>query len=129
MLNNILYSVAANKCPKCNKGDVFITNNPYKLTQFDKMHDACTCCGEVYEREPGFFYGAMYVSYALMAGWFMVTWAIDTFIVQSETWQYLTFIITSIILLMPVTFRTSRLIWLNFFIHFDKEKAKSIQKL
>jgi len=128
MLTNILYSVALNKCPKCNKGDVFITNNPYKLTQFDKMHETCTCCGEKYEKEPGYFYGAMYVSYALMVGWFIVTWAIDTFIVKSETWQYLTFIIVSIILLMPVTFRTSRLIWLNFFIHFDKEKYGNTQK-
>lgn len=122
MLSNILYSVVANKCPKCNEGDVFITNNPYNLKQFDKMYDKCSCCGETFEKEPGYFYGAMYVSYALMVGWFVITWAIDTFVVKSETWQYLTFIISSIILLMPVTFRTSRLIWLNFFIHFDKNK-------
>ena len=128
MINNIIYSVAANKCPKCNKGSVFITNNPYALKRFDKMHDKCSCCGETFEKEPGFFFGAMYVSYALMAGWFMVTWAIDTFFVHSQTWQYLTFIVSSIVVLMPVTFRTSRLIWLNFFTHYDKDKNKSLHK-
>jgi uncharacterized protein (DUF983 family) len=129
MLNNILYSVALNKCPKCNKGNVFISNNPYALARFDKMYEACPHCGEKYEKEPGYFFGAMYVSYALMVGWFVITWAIDAFIVKSQTWQYLTFIVVSIVLLMPVTFRTSRLIWLNFFIHFDKDKQSNANEL
>lgn len=127
MLKNILYSVLWNKCPKCHKGNVFISNYPFNLKRFDKMNVSCSCCGTKYEKEPGFFQGAMYVSYALMAGWFIITWAADSFILKSETWQYLTFVITTIILFMPLTFRISRLLWMNLFITFDKNKTNCNQ--
>lgn len=122
-MKNIAYSVLWNKCPKCHGGNVFKYNNPYDLSHFSEMNEKCSCCSEQFEKEPGYFYGAMYVSYALMSGWFMITWAIDSFLVHSETWQYLTFFIPTILLFMPLTFRISRLIWLNFFVRFDPEKA------
>ncbi|HSH65037.1 MAG TPA: DUF983 domain-containing protein [Bacteroidia bacterium] len=123
MIQHILYSVLRNRCPKCHQTNVFKTSNAFNLKQFDKMNESCSCCGETYEKEPGYFFGAMYVSYALMAGWFIITWAIDSFFIKSETWQYLTFVIISIVLFMPLTFRISRLLWLNFFIRYDKTKT------
>lgn len=123
LLKDILYSTLWNKCPQCHQTNVFITNNVYNLKNFDKMHISCACCGITYEKEPGFYQGAMYVSYALMAGWFIITWAADSFLIKSETWQYLTFVISTIILFMPLTFRISRLLWLNFFIKYDKNKT------
>ena len=122
MFKDVIYSVLKNKCPQCHQTNVFETNNPFNLKRFDKMHESCSHCGIKYEKEPGFFQGAMYVSYALTSGWFMVTWALDTFIIKSETWQYLTFVVISLIVLMPLMFRISRLIWMNFFIHYDKNK-------
>ena len=122
MLKDAIYSVVRNKCPQCHQTNVFVTNNPFNLKQFDKMHESCSHCGITYEKEPGFFQGAMYVSYGLTAGWFIVTWGVDTLLFQSETWQYLTFVISSLIILMPLSFRLSRLIWINFFIHYDKSK-------
>ncbi len=122
MLSNILYSVIWNKCPKCNKGDVFITNNAYDLKRFDKMHETCSCCAERFEKEPGYFYGAMYVSYALMVGWFVITWSINTFVIDVSTGYYLAFLISTTILFVPLTFRISRLLWMNFFVKFDKNK-------
>lgn len=86
------------------------------------MHLQCSHCDEKYEKEPGGFYGAMYVSYALMVGWFVLCWALDYFFVQSETIYFLIFVISSIILFMPLTFRISRMLWLNFFIKYDKTK-------
>lgn len=127
LLGEIMYSVLWNKCPKCHKGDVFIVANPFKLKMFDKMHSTCSCCGEKYEKEPGYFYGAMYVSYALMAGWFIITWALNTFVVEADTWPYLIFIITTIILFTTMTFRVSRLLWLNFFIRYDKSIAEQCE--
>ncbi|MES2587901.1 MAG: DUF983 domain-containing protein [Bacteroidota bacterium] len=122
MLKDILYSTFKNKCPKCHKSNVFQTNNAYDLKSFDKMNTSCSSCGEVYEKELGFFTGAMYVSYALMVAWFVTTWVLDSLLFHLEIWLYFTFFISSVILLIPVTFRLSRLIWLNFFIKFDKEK-------
>lgn len=123
-MKNILYSVLWNKCPKCHQTKVF-TYGGYNLKNFDKMNSCCSVCKVQYEREPGFFYGAMYVSYALMVGWFVITWAVDSFLVKSETWKYITFIISTIILFAPLTFRISRLIWLNFFIRYDANLLKN----
>ncbi len=123
MLKNILYSIFWNKCPKCHQSNVFKISNAYNLKDFDKMHVSCNCCGEVFEKEPGFFYGAMYVSYALMVGWFLISWALDYLFFKLETWQFLIFISATILVFAPLTFRISRLIWLNFFIKYDREKA------
>lgn len=124
MLKHVLYSVLWNKCPKCHKGDVFIINNPYNLKKFDKMHKNCSHCGELYEREPGYFYGAMYVSYGLMVGWFVITWLLNTFVIEASTTAYLTFLSVSIVLFTPLTFRISRLIWINMFSKYDKRKSE-----
>lgn len=123
MLKNILYSTFWNKCPRCHQTSVFIEKNPYNLKRLSHMNTACSNCGEKFEKEPGAYYGAMYVSYALMVGWFVICWGIDSFYVHSETFNFLAFVIISIVLFMPLTFRISRLLWLNFFIKFDKTKA------
>lgn len=87
------------------------------------MHEHCSHCNEKYEKEPGGYYGAMYVSYALMVGWFIICWAINSFIIHSDTFVFLLFLIISIVVFMPLTFRISRLIWLNIFIKFDPNKS------
>jgi hypothetical protein len=87
------------------------------------MHVNCSCCNELYEREPGYFYGAMYVSYGLMVGWFILTWAANTFIVEAGTTAYLIFLSTTVVLFTPLTFRFSRLLWMNMFTKYDKTKG------
>ncbi|MBL0049197.1 MAG: DUF983 domain-containing protein [Bacteroidetes bacterium] len=129
LLKNILYSTLWNKCPKCHQTNVFIYKNPYNLSHMSELHPICKNCGEKYEKEPGAFYGAMYVSYGLMVGWFVLCWAANSFYFEIETFNFLAFVIGSIILFMPVTFRISRLLWLNIFIRFDKAKAKATSKL
>ena len=63
-----VYSILGNKCPKCHKGNFFIDQNPYKLEKFDKMNSRCPVCNEDFERETGYYYGAMYASYGLTVG-------------------------------------------------------------
>jgi hypothetical protein len=121
MLSKIIYSVSKNKCPRCHGSDVFISKNPFNLKTFDKMHEKCSSCGLLYEKEPGFFYGAMYVSYAIMVAWFVFTWGVNEFFIGVGAFPYLTFLGLSIILLMTPTFRISRLLWMNFFTRFGEE--------
>jgi uncharacterized protein (DUF983 family) len=50
------------RCPRCRTGSIF----RYSIfSGFPKMHDRCPVCDLRFEREPGYFLGAMYVSYAL----------------------------------------------------------------
>lgn len=116
----VMYSLFTNTCPRCHKGKVFESKNPYSYKKGLKMNESCSCCKLQYEREPGFFFGAMYVSYALTSGLFIVLFLADALWFHLETWVLLTLIISAIIVLFPVTFRWGRLIWMNFFTRYNR---------
>jgi uncharacterized protein (DUF983 family) len=50
------------RCPRCRVGKIF---HHSIFLGFPKMHESCSVCHLRYEREPGYFLGAMYISYAL----------------------------------------------------------------
>src|SRR5262249_5342040 len=50
------------RCPRCRVGTIF-DRSPFR--GFPKMYERCSICQLHYEREPGYFLGAMYISYAL----------------------------------------------------------------
>lgn len=118
-----LYSILALKCARCRQGDLFRDQNPYHLKRLFDMYEHCPVCGQRYQPEPGFWFGAMYVSYALnVALWITLFVAIYTFI--SLYWVY--FLITGAIvniLMVPLIFRWSRAVWMHFFIPYDPEAA------
>ena len=122
-LSNIIYSTTTNKCPKCNKGKVFTLDNPYTSKSF-KMNDNCTECDLKYEMEPGFFYGAMYVSYAMMSGIFIVWFFINHLWLNLGPWELFAYVTATMIIFFPIVFRWARTLWLNFFIHFDKKYSE-----
>lgn len=118
-----LYSIVNNKCPKCHEGNFFETNNPYKLSRFDKMPHNCPVCNEDFERETGFYYGAMYVSYGLT-----VAFGVGVFLLVSVLLGYdvVTFLVTFGVLqvvLMPVFYRMARLVWINLFVKYKEKNA------
>ena len=59
-----LYSILKRKCPVCQEGDFFVSRT-YDLKSSGKIHEKCPNCAEVYSKEPGFYQGAMYVSYGI----------------------------------------------------------------
>lgn len=132
LIFNILYSMLGNKCSRCHQGDVFESKNPYNLSKVFKMHKSCSHCHLEYEKEPSFFYGALYVSYAISSGWFMIWYTLQSFVLNWDTLNFALFITGFIIVVAPLTLRWSRLIWLNFFYKYKKEfnrnsKSKSIE--
>jgi hypothetical protein len=116
-----LYSIFKNRCPRCQKGKFFVTDNPYDLKQFSKMHSKCGVCYENFEREVGFYYGAMYASYGID-----VLLGILMFVVMVPllNLSLLTFLFTytgTAILLFPVIYRLSRLVWINLFVKYNPD--------
>lgn len=126
---DMFYSTFLNKCPRCHTGDVFTEKNPYALTKIFSMHERCSHCELKYEREPSFFYGAMYVSYALTSGWFIVWYVLFLTVLSVDTLYFALAITASIVVLSPITLRWSRLIWLNFFYKFDKQLKTNKQSI
>lgn len=50
------------RCPRCRAGNIF----RYSIFRgFPKMHERCPVCDLKFDREPGYFLGAMYISYGL----------------------------------------------------------------
>lgn len=77
------------------------------------MHVKCPNCDLRYEKEPGNYYGAMYVSYAFSTGIFLVTaFILYYFFGNPDVSVYLTTIIIVALLLFPINFRYSRVLFL-----------------
>jgi len=120
----IIYSTVGNKCPRCHKGKFFEYNNPYNLAKAFKMKESCSECGLVYEREPGFFYGSLYVSYALMSGIFILWFVADLLWLHLDAVRLTAFVVSTIIVAFPIVYRWARSVWINFFVKYDKKYSK-----
>ena len=121
-----ILNLFACKCPRCRRGDMFITKNPYRLRSFMKMQDTCSVCGEHFDKEPGFYYGSSYVSYVLSITLSVITflawWVLIGFSLQDDRFFYwIIFNAIFLILLQPPLMRLARTLWLAFFVRYDKD--------
>lgn len=119
-----LYSILTGSCPKCHEESMYVEKNPYKLNSLYKMHETCSHCGTKYKIEPSFFYGAMYVSYALSVAFGVAFFVISRVFLNTNLIISFFTIVIGLIVLMPIIARLSRNIYINFFVHFDKEWNK-----
>ena len=121
-----LYSILTGTCPKCHEESMYLYQNPYDIFNLYKMHEKCSHCGLKYQVEPSFFYGAMYVSYGITVLIGIVIFLILNSLVELNANKSLLAIIIGIVVLMPITARLARNIYINMFISFDKNwKTKS----
>lgn len=54
------------RCPRCRNGRLFQKPGLFVINGVLKMHENCPHCGQKYEIEPGFYYGALWTSYPLV---------------------------------------------------------------
>lgn len=115
-----LLKILRNRCPYCHKGSVFANSNLLSLAP-GKMHNDCPRCQARFAREPGFFWGAMYVSYALATAEAFITYFVCRLL---GTGMYdlsnLAAIVAVILVLSPLNFRLARLVWLYIFSGIDE---------
>jgi uncharacterized protein (DUF983 family) len=115
-----LYSILAMKCPRCNEGDQFPPGTFFSPKRFSEMYPKCPCCGQTYEPEPGFYYGAMYVSFGISTAIFLGVFLILNMLVEEVTFNMVLISILVIVIgMLPFTYRISRSIWLNIFVHYE----------
>lgn len=106
--------IITEKCPVCGKGHVFAKKGNPLLLQMPVMNKHCKVCGHRFEREPGYFFGSMFVSYAVtvaeMILFFLLAYQfIDSFI------TIIVLIALLSVLLSTFNFRLSRMIWIYMF--------------
>lgn len=120
-----IYSILNNKCPICHEGDFFVSKNAYDLKKFSKNNVRCSVCDHKFEKETGFFYGAMYVSYGLGIA-LSATLFVATFVLFPETpyYIYIAEILIGLLVFFPLNYRLSRVIWMNLFNHYEADSVK-----
>ncbi|XOV95090.1 MAG: DUF983 domain-containing protein [Bacteroidota bacterium] len=86
------------------------------LKHLGKMNETCSNCGLKYELEPGFFYGAMYVSYTISVAIFITTVFVLYWVAGDPSLTTYILTITGVsLLLYPINLRYSRVLFLHVF--------------
>lgn len=123
MKGNKIYSIFTGKCPVCHSGDMYKYKTAYSISKSLKMHEDCPHCKTKFKIEPSFFYGAMYVSYAVGVAVAVAAFTIAYGMMSLGPKASFVAILITLLVLSPLITRVSRNIWINFFFSFDKGKV------
>ncbi len=127
----LIPSILRNKCSRCRRGNLYLDANPYHLKTFMRMPGQCPVCGQLFEIEPGFWYGTGFVSYALAVAVSVATFIawkvlIGFSLEDNRLFWWMGINGVLLVLLQPLLMRLSRTIWLNFFVYYDPNTASII---
>jgi uncharacterized protein (DUF983 family) len=136
---NSLWSILTMKCPRCRRGDMFVQKSAYRklsLKNIFAMPDKCEVCNQRFDLEPGFWIGTSYVSYALTVALSVasfVAWAVLVGISIADDKVHLIFWWLGLnalllVILQPWIMRISRVLYIRFFISYDKNYQKNPPK-
>lgn len=122
---NRLYSVFTGACPVCQEENMYREKNPYRVSRIFDMYERCPHCHTRIKMEPSFFFGAMYVSYAVGIAFAVAAFIVAYFFFRASLLTSFLIIIAVLVLFMPVIIRLSRNIWVNFFFSYDKKYRRT----
>ena len=104
-----LKDMLGQRCPRCRLGTMF---HHSIFRGWPKMHLRCPVCGLLFAREPGYFLGAMYISYivglGIVAVFAVMVWAITA-------WGFTKDVIVAVVLFLPLAPAItlfSRVLWI-----------------
>lgn len=111
-----LRAVVECKCPRCRKGDIFY-GKAYSL-KGQGTNENCPVCNLRFEREPGYFYVSMFVSYAMnvaeMVSISVAAYILGLSLTYENLWFYVGVILVGVLLCAPFNYRYSRVILLHW---------------
>jgi uncharacterized protein (DUF983 family) len=120
-----LYSISTMTCPQCQESHMMV-GNPYRFSTMGEVKNKCEVCGLNLKPEPGFYYGAMYVSYGLGVAIFVSIWASCTWFFDNVgVWTQISLILIALIGLGPYLYALSKVIWANIFFSYKANATSS----
>ena len=104
---NWFVAMLRQRCPRCREGKIF--------RNLLDMHERCPVCDLKWEKEQGYFLGAMYFSYALaiaflLAAYLLIQWLLPGL---HSMWAA-TLALVCFLPVVPFIFRWSRVLWIWF---------------
>lgn len=114
-----LYSILKLKCPRCQRGNLFINPKLFTFHKALEMPNHCTHCHQDFKIEPGFYTIALWISYPILI---VVLLPLMIFGITNGVSNYfiLTFICFCILVQVPLM-RIARAIALNMFVSYDNK--------
>lgn len=95
------------RCPHCCRGKIYERG----MT----MHQRCPVCNLLFEREPGYFFGAMYISYGMASVLLMIALGIGHLIFPDIDLGWMVLICAVLFIpFVPMVTRYARVIWMYF---------------
>jgi len=103
---------------------MFLKGELFNPTKFSVMNKNCSHCGQSFEPEPGYYFGAMFISYAINTALFISVW-VSLALLRDDYSLTLLLIILGVaaIVFLPFIYRISRSIWIAIFIPFERKKS------
>jgi uncharacterized protein (DUF983 family) len=106
------------KCPRCRQGDIF-SGKMYSFSfKGQTTNEYCPHCNLRFEREPGFFYVSMFVSYAMnvaeMISASVASYVFGLPLVYESLWYYVAILLVTVFIFSPFNYRYSRVILLHW---------------
>ena len=117
-----LMNMLKGKCPRCGKGKVFESPNPYHFSKMLSTYKECPECRLNFIPEIGFYWGATYVAYALTVAFSGLVFFISAVMFGFMNSLNMNYVLVNGILLFifsPIFFRFSRIMWLWMFYERD----------
>ena len=119
-----LHGILGWKCPRCQSGNMYKTGVGGGIYN---MHKECPKCKQDFEMEPGFYWGAMYIGYALSAVYMLVGFAICLWVFKLTATASFVWLIFLGILFLPFLARYARAIWLSTNVRFSPKIAEWVE--
>ncbi len=112
-------SILKMTCPRCRKGHLFI--KPMKILHPLRMNKQCAVCSQRFEPEPGFYYGAMFISYIFIG--FLSLAMVGLMVVYTDLSVELAILI--LLAFLGIIFiwnlRFSRSIWIHLMVKYNPD--------
>lgn len=118
----LLRSMWVYNCPRCRKSPLFIS--PFNIGAPLSMHKRCEYCDLNFEPEPGYYFGAMFISYGISAVFFLTIAAIAYFAFGLGVKGIMTLIIFIGIICFIKILRLSRSVWIHIMTRYQADIAK-----
>jgi len=116
----LLADIFHQRCPRCRSGKIFRGS---AFRGFPKMNERCPTCQLRFEREAGYFLGAMYISYGLAL---VIITALATVLWLITRWWITDDVIWAVVLFLPlaptITY-FSRVLWIYFDQTMDPDRS------
>ncbi len=116
--HSTLRDIVAQRCPRCRVGKIFGASI---FRGLPRMNERCEFCGLKFEREEGYFLGAMYISYGIalamivafsLGWWSVMRWPLEKNVVAA---------VIVFAPFAPIVSRLSRVLWIYFDRRIDPE--------